>query len=95
MLSGEQFSVGDPLGSRQEVDKTVRPKAKADNTSVCGVPGRYRMVSEQYTSRKWMDIPVSGGNPQGEAQLAGHSRDLVGGGMPSAWRSRPGERGDR
>ena len=76
--------MGDPLGSGQEIDKTVRPKAKADNTSVCGVSGRYRMVSEQYTSRKWMDIPASGGNPQGEAQLAGHSRDLAGGKMLSA-----------
>ena len=27
--------MGDPLGSGQEMDKTVRPKAKADNISVC------------------------------------------------------------
>ena len=67
VLSGEQFSVGDLLGSGQEMDKTVQPKAKADHTSVCGVPGRYRMVSEQYTSRKWMDYLPFGGNPQGEA----------------------------
>ena len=47
------------------MDKTVRPKAKADNTSVCEVPGRYIMVSELYTSRKWMDIPTNlGGIPR-------------------------------
>ena len=41
------------------MDKTVRPKAKANNTSVYGGPGRYKMISEQYTSRKWTDIPAS------------------------------------
>ena len=29
------------MGSGQEMDKTVRPKAKADNTLVCEVPGLY------------------------------------------------------
>ena len=86
--------MGNPLGSGQEMDKTVWLKAKVDNSwNGIGVPGRYRMVSKQYTSLKWMDIPASRGNPQGEAQLAGHSRDLAGGRMPSAWRSRPGEGG--
>ena len=57
--------MGDLLESGQEMDKTVRPKAKADNTSVCGVPGRYRMVSELYNNRKWMDIPANlGGIPR-------------------------------
>ena len=41
------------------------------------------LVSEQYTSRKWIDIPASGGNHQGEAQLAGHSRDLAGAKCPA------------
>ena len=33
----------DPLGSGQEMDKTMRPKAKAENTSMCGVPSRYSL----------------------------------------------------
>ena len=95
MLSGEQFSVGDPLGSGQEMDKTVRPKAKADNTSVCGVPSRYSWYQSSILAGSgWIHLPV-GGNPQGKAQLAGYSGDLAGGGMLSAWRSRPGERGGR
>ena len=57
--------MGDPLGSAQEMDKTVQPKAKANNTSVCRVLGHYRMVSEQYTGRKWMDIPASRGESPG------------------------------
>ena len=38
--------MGDPLGSGQEMDKTVRSKVKADNASVCGVPGRYNGLTK-------------------------------------------------
>ena len=71
--------MGEPPGSGQESDKTVWPKAKADNTSVCRVLGRYRMVSEQYTSRKWMDIPASWGESPGQGP-AGQPLQRPGGG---------------
>ena len=83
--------MGDPLGSGQEMDKTVRPKAKADNISVCGVPGHYRMVSEQYTSRKWMDTPASRGESLGRSPA---SRPLwKPGGGRNAWHIRLGKEG--
>ena len=45
--------MGDPWEADREGIKPCGRKAKADNTSVYRVPGRYRMVSEHYTSRKW------------------------------------------